>query len=215
MEPLTTPSRREALAAGLAGLAAVAPARQPARPRMGVVVHSYGIRRSAEKEFQDPLKFLEYCRTIGAGGVQTNLGTRDDAYADELREHVEKHKLFLEASISLPRDKADADRFASELRTAKRCGVDVFRTVLMSGRRYEVFDTAEAFRTFFDRAKESLAIARPVVEKHELRMAVENHKDLQAPDLPAGDGRTPCARHVHHPHQGHGRRRVRRRVPPR
>src|SRR5262249_28999664 len=29
----------------------------------------------------------------------------------------------------------------------------------------------------------SLALARPVVEKHQVRMAVENHKDLQAPDL--------------------------------
>jgi sugar phosphate isomerase/epimerase len=28
-----------------------------------------------------------------------------------------------------------------------------------------------------------LALARPVAEKHEMRMAVENHKDLQAPDL--------------------------------
>lgn len=179
-----TPTRREALAAGLTAVAAAAHGQQPApRPRMGVVVHSYGIRRGAEKEFQDPLTFLEYCRSIGAGGVQTNIGTRDDAYTDKLREHVEKHKLFLEASIALPRDKADADRFAAEVRTAKRCGVDVFRTVLMSGRRYETFDTAEAFRAFFEKARESLAVARPVVERHELRMAVENHKDLQAPDL--------------------------------
>lgn len=185
MEPVTSPTRREALAGGLAALAAAAHGRQPAppRPRMGVVVHSYGIRRGAEKEFQDPFTFLEYCRTIGAGGVQANLGARDDASCDKLRAHAEKHNLFIEASIALPRDKADADRFAAEVRAAKRCGADVFRTVLMNGRRYEAFDSAEAFRTFFDRAKESLALARPAVEKHELRMAVENHKDLQAPDL--------------------------------
>ena len=75
------------------------------------------------------------------------------------------------------------DRFTSEVRFARRCGADVLRTVLMNGRRYEVFDTAEAFRAFFEKAKESLALARAIVEKHEVRLAVENHKDLQAPDL--------------------------------
>jgi sugar phosphate isomerase/epimerase len=75
------------------------------------------------------------------------------------------------------------ERFTAEVRTAKRCGVQVFRTVLMNGRRYEVFNSAEAFRTFFEQGKQRLALARPVVEKHEVRMAVENHKDLQAPAL--------------------------------
>jgi sugar phosphate isomerase/epimerase len=53
----------------------------------------------------------------------------------------------------------------------------------MNGRRYEVFDSAEAFRKFFEEGKQALALARPVVEKHEVRMAVENHKDLRSPEL--------------------------------
>ena len=178
-----TLTRREALAAGAATLtAAIArgDAPEPPRTQMGVVIHSYGIRR-----FPDPLEFLEYCRSIGAGGVQTSLGVRDDAYAAKLDELMKKHKLFIEGSISLPREKADVERFTKEVQSAKRCGADVLRTVLMSGRRYEVFTTAEAFRTFFDKAKESLALARPIIEKHEIRMAVENHKDLLATDLVA------------------------------
>lgn len=150
---------------------------------MGVVVHSYGLRRAADKAFADPLAFLDHCRAIGAGGAQAALGTRTDEEAAKVRAFAQKHKLFVEASVALPKDKADVDRFVAEVRTAKRCGADVFRTVLMNGRRYEVFDSAGAFRKFSDAAKESLALARPVVEKHELRMAVENHKDLQAPDL--------------------------------
>jgi sugar phosphate isomerase/epimerase len=177
-----THTRREALAAGGALLATpfahTEPPADPPRTHMGVVIHSYGIRK-----FADPLAFLDYCRSIGAGGVQTMLGNRDDAFAAKLHDFATTHKLFVEGSISLPKDKADVDRFANEVRTAKRCGADLFRTVLTGGRRYEVFDTAEAFRAFFEKAKESLALARPVVEKHEIRMAVENHKDLQAPDL--------------------------------
>lgn len=182
-------TRREMLATGsatLLGLLAQAdePATAP-RPRMGVVIHSYGIRRSADKErrFDDPLTFLEYCQARGAGGVQTNLGIRADAYAAKLHDLMAKHNLYLEGSIALPRDKSDVECFAAEVMTAKRCGVNVFRTVLMNGRRYEVFDSAEGFRKFFDQGKQALALARPIVEKQEIRMAIENHKDLRTPEL--------------------------------
>ncbi len=152
---------------------------------MGVVIHSYGIRRSADKDsgFDDPLTFLDYCRGIGAGGVQTSLGVRDDAYAAKVQQRLTEHKVYIEGSIGLPRGKDDVERFTAEVRTAKRCGAAVFRTVLMNGRRYEVFDSAEAFRAFHEKGKQALALARPVVEKHEVRMAVENHKDLRAPEL--------------------------------
>ncbi|HVL11649.1 MAG TPA: TIM barrel protein [Gemmata sp.] len=172
-------TRRQALAAAPAMLAApfARSADAPPRSRMGVVIHSYSLQK-----FADPLAFLDHARSIGAGGVQTAIGVRDDAFAAKLNDFTKKHGLFLEGSISLPKDKADVDRFATEVRSAKRCGADVLRTVLMSGRRYEVFDSAEAFRTFFDKANASLALARKVIEKEEVRLAVENHKDLQAAD---------------------------------
>jgi sugar phosphate isomerase/epimerase len=181
-------TRREWLAAAgasvLAQSARVGQAAAPGR-HMGVVIDSYSIRRAADKErsFKDALVFLDYCQTLGAGGVQTALGVRDDASAEMLRNFAETHQLDLEGSIALPRDKADVSRFTAEVRTAKRSGALVFRTVLMNGRRYEVFTSAEAFRNSFEQAKQSLHLARPVVESHEVRMAVENHKDLQSPDL--------------------------------
>lgn len=183
-----TITRREALAAGAGILTApVACADPPAAPRvrMGVVIHSYGLRKSAggDKSFDDPFTFLDYCRSIGAGGVQTGLGVRDDTYAAKLHDLMTKHGLYLEGTISLPKDRSDVDRFAAEVRFARRCGADVLRTVLMGGRRYEVFDTAEAFREFFEKAKQSLGLARAVVEKQDMRLAVENHKDLPAADL--------------------------------
>jgi sugar phosphate isomerase/epimerase len=182
-------TRREWLAAGAGGLLALtARADTPAAvtpTHMGVVIHSYGIRRSANKEhrFDDPLTFLDYCRGLGAGGVQTSVGVRDDAYAAKVRELLAAHKLYLEGSIALPRDKADVERFTAEVRTVKSCGATVFRTVLTSGRRYEIFDSADGFRKFVEDGKQALALARPVVEKHEMRMAVENHKDLRTPEL--------------------------------
>jgi sugar phosphate isomerase/epimerase len=181
-------TRRDVLAAGAASLVGLAARgdqdKDAPRTHMGVVIHSYGIRRAADKErdFGDPLTFLDYCRTVGAGGVQTSLGVRDEAYAVKVQDLLTTHKLYAEGSISLPRDKDDVGRFSDEVRTAKRCGATVFRTVLTNGRRYEMFDSAEAYRKFLDQAKQALALARPAVEKHELRMAVENHKDLLGPE---------------------------------
>src|SRR5579884_1444574 len=139
-------TRRDVLAAGAAGLLGLTAdaAEAEAGPHMGVVIHSYGLRRSLDRDsgFDDPLTFLDYCRRLGAGGVQTSLGVRDDAYAARLREQLATHKLYVEGSIALPRDRDDVDRFTAEVGTAKRCGAAVFRTVLTTGRRYEVFDSA-------------------------------------------------------------------------
>jgi sugar phosphate isomerase/epimerase len=181
-------TRREMLAVGAGSvLGLLARADQPSPPRspLGVVIHSYWIRRGADKGrgFDDPLTFLDYCRTLGAAGVQTSLGVRDDAYAAKLQDLLATHKFYLEGSIALPRDEADVERFTAEVRTAKRCGATLFRTVLMSGRRYEVFDSAEGFRAFFEQGRRALGLARPVVEREQVRMAVENHKDLRAEEL--------------------------------
>jgi sugar phosphate isomerase/epimerase len=54
---------------------------------------------------------------------------------------------------------------------------------MLSGRRYETFTTAESFEKFAKQAYESLGLAEPVVAKHEMRLAVENHKDWRVPEL--------------------------------
>jgi 3-oxoisoapionate decarboxylase len=182
-------TRREMLAAGASALlGAVArsdSAKDTTPARMGIVIHSYGIRRSSDKDahLDDPIAFLEFCRSRGACGAQISLGVCEEAYADKLRELLSKHKLYVEGSIALPRDKDEVERFTKEVETAKRCGATVLRTVLMNGRRYEAFDRDEAFRRFREQSVQALSRAKPVVEKLEVRLAVENHKDLQAPEL--------------------------------
>lgn len=151
---------------------------------LGVVIHSYGIRAADKSShFDDPLTFLEHCHGLGAAGVQTSLGVRDEAAATKLRERAEALGMYLEASVRLPKAAGEVERFTAEVRTARMCGAKVARTVLLSGRRYEVFKTAEEFRRFSAQAAETLQLARPVVERQEVHLAVENHKDLEAPAL--------------------------------
>ncbi len=172
------PTRREFLAACTAALL---PPDSPTRTDLGIVIHSYGQRRAdKESHFDDPLTFLDYCHALGARGVQTALGARDEAAADRLRARSEEHGMWLEGSVRLPRDGADVERFTAEVRTAKACGALVVRTVLMEGRRYEIFDSAAAFRKASEQARQALLLAKPVVERHGVRLAVENHKDVDS-----------------------------------
>jgi sugar phosphate isomerase/epimerase len=184
-----TTTRREFLAACAAAapaLLAAGAARgaDEARTGMGLVTECFGIRRADKASgLADPLTFLDHCHERGAAGMQTSLGIRDEAYAARLRARAEEQKMYVEGSLRLPRDRADVERFAAEVRTAKACGATVLRTVMLGGRRYEVFDSAAAFRTFAEGGRQSLLLAKPVVEQHGIKLAVENHKDLEAKAL--------------------------------
>lgn len=179
-------NRRELLAALLTAPALV----DAPRTRLGIASYSYHFRLASERAAKkpglaDPLMFLEHCHKLGAGGVQLGLGVRDLVYTTRLREQAEAWGMFVEGSIRLPQDRGDVERFAAEVRTAKAAGAAVLRTVMLSGRRYETFDTAAAFRKWAEGAWQSLTLAEPVVAKHDVRLAVENHKDWRATDLVA------------------------------
>lgn len=189
MKPIT---RRELLA-GFAGCLPVLPNfnllladedPHAARRRLGIVIHSYGLRsKDPTSQFGDPLAFLEYCRNLGAAGVQTAIGVRDDAYIDKLRTALNTSAMYLEGIVRLPRTVAETDRFGEELRTARASGATVVRTVLLDSRRYETFDSIEAFRTFAEECDQRLRLAKPIAERQGMKLAVENHKDWRAEDL--------------------------------
>lgn len=91
--------------------------------------------------------------------------------------------MYLEGIIALPRDEADVDRFEAEARTARGAGATIVRTVMLSGRRYETFSTADGFRRFAASSARSLQLAAPVVARNGIFLAVENHKDWRADEL--------------------------------
>jgi sugar phosphate isomerase/epimerase len=177
--------RREFLAAAGGVLAACDEAKPAAG--IGLVIHSYPIRSRAEREkgFADPLRFLAFCRDRGAAGVQLPLGVRGDEYVRELRTAAQKAGMYVEGSSSPPKDRADLDRFEAEVKTAAAAGAAVVRTVMLGGRRYETFKTADQYREFKQRAFRSLELAAPVMVRHKVRLAVENHKDYRADELAA------------------------------
>lgn len=173
--------------AALAGLS-FAPANS-VKKRMGVSVASYAIRWRSSSEstnyppFKHALNLLEHCHKIGAGGIQVGVGNWTADYAGKVRDRREQLGLYLEGQIRLPKNDSDISRFETEVKQAKEAGADIIRTVCLGGRRYETFKSLEAFQEFKKASIHSLEMAEPVMKKHRVKLAVENHKDWRVPEL--------------------------------
>ena len=156
--------------------------------RLGIVVHSYAFRGSRNQKskayppFKDAAELLEHVHTYGAGGVQTRTSGWSRSLARNIRNTCAELDMFIEGSISAPRSEADLDRFDAEIAIAKEAGARVFRTA-MGGRRYEDFDKRADWVNLKKQSWKRIQLAEPIVRKHRVRLAVENHKDWEAADL--------------------------------
>lgn len=154
--------------------------------RMGIVVHSYSSRWNAKVEsknypaFSNALDLLEHCGKIGAGGIQTLTKDWTADFVKSLRGRKEKLGMYIEGSIAVPSSAEDIIRFENELKRAKEAGVSIVRTVCSSGRRYEAYHTLEEFKIAKLKAVANLQLAEPILRKHKMKLAVENHKDWLA-----------------------------------
>ena len=185
LEAYPTLTRRSALGAiAAATMASVGFATEkPQRTGLGLVAYNCGIRRKwmqqrdSKLDLFDPLTFLKHCHSVGAGGMQTSLGVLDAASVKALRDSADEHKLFIDGIVNPPKDEVDLARFEAEIRTASEVGVQAVRTVVMPGRRYEQFKSLAEVRESEATALRMLELAAPIVTKHRVRLAIENHKD--------------------------------------
>ena len=157
--------------------------------RMGVVVHSYGSRWNSKIQsqkypgFTNAIELLEHCHQIGAGGIQVVVKDWTEDFAKKLRDRREKLGLYLEGSIGVPFQPDNVARFEKEVINAKEAWAVILRTVTSGGRRYEVFHSRADVDEFKKKAIVSLQLAEPILRKHKVKLAVENHKDWRAPEL--------------------------------
>jgi sugar phosphate isomerase/epimerase len=192
-------NRRSALKAMLATASAVATSAGASRGRtetaagesgkqhvksaLGLVAYCLSIQRRVSKrldasmEMFEPRRFLEAGHKLGAGGIQVSLGVRDADYCERLRQMADQLEMYIEGILAPPHQESEVARFAAEVETAARAGVKAVRTVIIPGRRYEFFDSLKKFREFDERGRRALERAAPIAEKHQVPLAVENHKD--------------------------------------
>ncbi|MGB5170005.1 sugar phosphate isomerase/epimerase family protein [Eudoraea sp.] len=151
--------------------------------RFGIAEASYMQRRYRNLEskqypaFTNSLDMIDYSASIGFGGMQFSVRNWDKDYAKTVRKRVEELEVFLEGQISLPKNTSDISRFEAEVEAARTAGIDVLRTACLSGRRYETFKTMGEFQDFKIKAEASIKMAEPIIKKHKIKLAIENHKD--------------------------------------
>lgn len=160
-------------------------AEAPPKSGMGLVSNCARLRRDYLKKHSgvdlfEPVRFLDYCRELGAGGMQLSLGTPGSEVVTALRRRAEEENFYIEAMIKLPQKVTDLDRFDTEMKLAAMAGARAVRTVMMAGRRYEAFTSLDQFYVLESLGRKSLELAAPIAEKYQLPLAVENHKDQRS-----------------------------------
>lgn len=131
-------------------------------------------------KFTDSVGFYRYARELGADGVQTPLRGTDPKL---IRDLLGRSGGYYEAEFRLPKTDADLPAFESQVRQSREAGTTVARAVFTGGRRYETLHTRAEFETFHQLAKKTLERIEPVLRKHKVKVALENHKDHTAQEL--------------------------------
>jgi sugar phosphate isomerase/epimerase len=159
------------------------------RSGLGVVIYALAQQRKAlqnespQRDLFEPLTYLDYCHGLGAGGIQVPLGVRDADYSRKLREQARQYGMYVEGITNLPKTERELQRFEAEVGTAAAVGALALRTATLPGRRYEQFTTDNEYRAAAAEARQWLRRVVPILERHRVRLAIENHKDHRAEEL--------------------------------
>ncbi len=178
-----SPSAVSSSAAFAAGTALLASAASSRRTQLGLVTYCFNIAAKnhgsvpGAAKFSDPLIFIEQAAQLGAYAVQIPFGICDPSRIWSIRDSAERLNIALESTVALPKNDPDLDRFEAELKTLRELGVKIARTVLLPGRRYEQFTSILDYANTMRVATKALSDAEKIVRKHDIKLALENHKD--------------------------------------
>ena len=170
-------TRRELLLGAAAG----------ATPTFGSPSTSMGIASTSLMTAHHPhdtYEFLEYCHSLGAGGIQASLASLDPEYLKKLRSRAEQLGMYIEVMAELPKQD-DTSAFESTLRAAKAAGALCVRCAALGGRRYENFSSLPDWQSFVTQSLAAIDRALAVAARVQLALAIENHKDWTADELAA------------------------------
>ena len=167
-------NRRDFLLASSAAVASRALAASPPvqKSNFGVCIYSYG----GTRKFADTLAFLDHCNSMGAAGIQMQLTSLDLPFADKVKAKAAEYGMYYEGIVTLPKPGGEDD-FEKQLESAKAAGARLVRSACLGTRRYETFKDLAAWQQFVTDSDATLDRAVPLLEKHQMVLALENHKD--------------------------------------
>jgi len=138
----------------------------------------------AARAANKPFDFVEHCHNLGFGVVETRLDLSNQDAIKEFRQKIEAYRMRAILDVPLARDESGVAAFDSAVKGAREAGVRSLHTA-MTQRRYEQFDTLEAFQKDFERCQKTIALAEPVLRKYRVPLGIENHKGWRAAEQAA------------------------------
>jgi 3-oxoisoapionate decarboxylase len=180
-------TRREMIGGAAAALLPLVAARADGGAQlknMGGAPAGFPAHSRAARESGQPFDFVGHCHNLGLGVVETRLTSTDPEAIRQFRDRVESYHMRAIVDTPLPRSDSDVPAYESNVKAAKEAGAVSMHTA-MTQRRYEQFDTQEAFRKDFERCQATIARAEPVLRKYRMRLGIENHKGWRSAEQAA------------------------------
>lgn len=156
-------------------LAGAAAAQSGPKTGMGGTPTAFALHMQAARKANQPFDLADACHRFGLGGVQTRVPVEPEG-VKALREKLEQRGMYLVGDARPPREASEVGAFEKVVEASKAAGASVLHCAL-TGRRYEVFDSLEAFKQHFEQCQQAVRLAEPVLRKHRMKLAIENHKD--------------------------------------
>jgi sugar phosphate isomerase/epimerase len=179
-------TRRQMLAGAgsVAWLSQSAARAQTSLPRMGGAPTAFSIRMRAARSGDKPFDIVEHCHGLGLSVIETSRPPTTPEAITSFRQKLEEYNMRVIFNVPLPRTREDNDAFDTGVKAAKDSGAIALHAAL-TPRRYEQFDSFDAFKKSFEQNQLSVSLAEPVLRKYRLRLAIENHKGWRAAEQAA------------------------------
>lgn len=150
----------------------------PRRTTMGLTSDSFqSVRFASPHRLLEVDRLMTLAASVGAGGAHGGMTQIDSDWAKRVRRMKDELGMYVEVQTFLPREGEDPSVFEHAVRVAKEAGASSLRVVCLLGRRYEMFDSREGWHRAIEGFHRQIRTAVPIVEKHRMRLGIENHKD--------------------------------------
>jgi len=170
-------------ALGLTGVAAAAPKRIK---NMGVASPGIGARAMAARKAGQQLDLIEYCNEKGLGAAHIYLrgNNSNPEGLKKIYDQINRYDMRITVGLRCPRSDDELPQYDATVKALAAMDGRVDSLLdQFSGRRYEQFKSAAEFHPFFAKCKEAVRRSVPVLEKHNMRLAIENHKGWRSAEL--------------------------------
>lgn len=148
-------------------------AQAPRLKNMGGEPPGFGHRSRAGK-----FEILEHCRGLGLGAVRMSLPSADLDAARQFRKKLESYGMRVIISLPPPKETGALPQYDAAVRAVSAIGA-VTTHASFTARRYEEFDTFEAFKASFERHQRSVELAEPVLRKYKVKLHEEVLGDVR------------------------------------